>query len=105
VDSSVKQHNEDDGGFGVGSHAAYKPLQSTVPSNSAAIPKHSKYMKEHKDKKAIAHYSPDTHKISKKPKPSHLNLIVFVMIINIDYKKIYLRGCYNLVNIFVICCD
>lgn len=70
-DGSVKQHNEEDGGFGVGSHAAYKPLQPTTSSNSAPIPKHSKYMKEHKDKKAIAHYSPDIHKISKKPKPSH----------------------------------
>ena len=68
-DGSVKQF-PDQGEISGGVQVARKPLQQTLPSSANTPASHSAYMKEHKDKKAIAHFSPDTHKIVKKPKPS-----------------------------------
>ena len=72
-DGSVLQHAnvDSDPTIGGASQITRKPLPSPVAaSNKTPSPKHSAYMKEHKDKKAIAHYSPNIHKIKKKPKPS-----------------------------------
>ena len=72
-DGSVLQHaNVDaDPTIGDATQITRKPLPNPVAaSNKTPSPKHSAYMKEHKDKKAIAHYSPNIHKIKKKPKPS-----------------------------------
>lgn len=65
-DGSVKQI-PDEGQSRGGVNIARQPIQQTTPSSA----NHSDFMKEHKDKKAIAHYSPTTHKIVHKPKPSH----------------------------------
>lgn len=71
-DGSVKYHNKfDDRESGIGNNVEYKPSQPKTSPNSNPVPKHSKYMKAHKDKKAIAHFSPDIHKIQQKQKPSH----------------------------------
>ena len=68
-DGSVKQHLDEDGV--VGTNITRQPLPDTTTTEPVVRSKHSAYMKKHKDKKAIAHFSPDTHKISKNPKPSH----------------------------------
>jgi len=73
-DGSVLIHPDSDADPTIGdaTQITRKPLPSPISaSNKAPSPKHSAYMKDHKDKKAIAHYSPDIHKIIKKPKPSH----------------------------------
>ena len=71
-DGSVKQWSDTGtDGFGATNAVTRVPLPSPTPPANVAQPTHSAYMKKHQDKKAIAHYSPGIHKISKKPKPSH----------------------------------